>query len=127
MITNLKLQYKLKFFTFHSSLESPKPSLPKMGFATDLQRYHDGLTFCPPAPLPWGGLGRSYIPLLTYTLNFEKNKGESQLFFHFLEICREISIISIISIKNMHAHLAVIENLYMKIIFIYIINYIYKY
>ena len=27
----------------------------------------------------------------------------------------------------MHAHLAVIENLYMKIIFIYIINYIYKY
>ena len=55
-----------------------------MGFATDLQRYHDGLTFCPPAPLPWGGLGRSYIPLLTYTLNFEKNKGESQLFFIFL-------------------------------------------
>ena len=92
MITNFKLQYKLKFFTFHSSLESPKPSLPKMGFATDLQRYHDGLTFCPPAPLPWGGLGRSYIPLLTYTLNFEKNKGESQLFFIFLRYAAKFQL-----------------------------------
>ena len=96
MITNFKLQYKLKFFTFHSSLESPNPSLPKMGFATDFQRICNGITtdslFCPPAPLPWGGLGRSYIPLLTYTLNFEKNKGESQLFFIFMRYAAKFQL-----------------------------------
>ena len=89
-------------FTNPSSLTStplhsnPRTLPPKNGicngFATDLQRYHDGLTFCPPAPLPWGGLGRSYIPLLPSTLNFEKNKGESQLFFIFLRYAAKFQL-----------------------------------